>query len=158
MHTLFCAVRCCAVLCCAVLCCAVPRTDDTAAFEAAFKRLQGPGALIIPAGRYIITRALETWTGSLVLWGAGRDSTTLFFPKSLTEIYGNKFQEGGKCCTSDWSHSGAFIKFMSMDTTSPGGWDKTLLAAITRDAAAGTRNLQVGDTGRVGRHDNDAFS
>lgn len=79
-----------------------------------------------------------------MLWGAGRDATTLYFPKSLTEIYGNKFMEGGKCCTSDWSHSGAFIKFMSMDTTSPGGWDKTLLAAITADARAGTRNLQVG--------------
>ncbi|KAI8465107.1 MAG: pectin lyase fold/virulence factor [Monoraphidium minutum] len=92
-------------------------TDDTAAFERAFRDFTGPGPAIldIPAGRFRITRGLEKWSGSIVLRGAGRDRTKLFFPYSLSQLHGNKFREGGGCCSSDWSHSGAFIKFMSMD-------------------------------------------
>lgn len=70
--------------------------DDTAAFERAFKDFTGPGpaALNIPAGTYRIMRPLEKWSGSIVLKGAGVDKTKLYFPKSMADLYGNKFREG----------------------------------------------------------------
>ncbi len=55
------------------------------------------GGVYLPAGTYIITRVLQTFKGSLVLVGAGKDKTTLYFPKSLTDIYGNKYMEGQWC-------------------------------------------------------------
>lgn len=41
---------------------------------------------------YRITKTLDT-RKSIVLRGAGKDLTTLFFPKSLTEVYGNTWSE-----------------------------------------------------------------
>jgi hypothetical protein len=43
---------------------------------------------------YRITRVIET-RKAIVLRGAGKDATTLFFPLSLTDVYGNTWNEGG---------------------------------------------------------------
>lgn len=52
------------------------------------------GALLIPAGVYRITKTLDT-RKSIVLRGAGKGLTTLYFPFSLTEVYGNTWSEVG---------------------------------------------------------------
>lgn len=51
---------------------------------------------------------------------------------------------GGGCCNSDWSHSGAFIKFMSMDYVT----DSTRLTKIDADADMGDTRIKV--TGGLG--------
>lgn len=52
------------------------------------------GAILIPAGVYRITKTLDTRKG-VVLRGAGKTLTTLFFPFSLTQVYGNTWSEVG---------------------------------------------------------------
>jgi hypothetical protein len=52
------------------------------------------GALLIPAGVYRITKTLDT-RKSVVLRGAGKGLTTLYFPFSLTDVYGNTWSEVG---------------------------------------------------------------
>lgn len=56
------------------------------------------GAILIPAGVYRITKTLDT-RKSVVLRGAGKGLTTLFFPKSLTQVYGNSWSEVGCKCS-----------------------------------------------------------
>lgn len=54
------------------------------------------GAILIPAGVYRITKTLDT-RKSLVFRGAGKTLTTLYFPFSLTEVYGNSWTEVRFC-------------------------------------------------------------
>ena len=70
-------------------------TDDTAAFQDALTKLDGPGVLRVPAGKYVITAPIQKWRGQLIIAGDGIDRTTLYLPKTLTEIYGNNYTEGG---------------------------------------------------------------
>ncbi len=49
---------------------------------------------LLLAGKYVITRQINI-RNPVVLRGAGRDSTTLYFPKSLSEARGNSWP-GGK--------------------------------------------------------------
>lgn len=63
-------------------------TDDTAALERAVAVLTArgvAGVLSIPAGTYVITRMINI-SAPIVLRGAGRDATTLFFPKPLSLV------------------------------------------------------------------------
>jgi len=55
------------------------------------------GAILIPAGVYRITKTLDT-RKSLVFRGAGKTLTTLYFPFSLTEVYGNTWTEVRLSC------------------------------------------------------------
>jgi hypothetical protein len=50
------------------------------------------GAILVPAGVYRITKTLDT-RKNIVLRGAGKTLTTLFFPLSLTQVYGNSWSE-----------------------------------------------------------------
>jgi hypothetical protein len=50
------------------------------------------GALFIPAGVYRITKTLDIRKG-IVFRGAGKALTTLYFPFSLTQVYGNTWSE-----------------------------------------------------------------
>nr|MBC8249693.1 hypothetical protein [Anaerolineales bacterium] len=61
--------------------------DDTQAFKDAIAASEG-GAILIPAGRYVISDFLRIKRSNLVLRGAGRDKTTLFFPKTIKELQG----------------------------------------------------------------------
>lgn len=50
--------------------------------------------LYLPAGEYEVLERLEIRRSRVVLRGAGRGRTTLYFPKSLTDVYGpNKQNE-----------------------------------------------------------------
>lgn len=62
------------------------RSDDSAAFQAAGSKYFGRAGFIkVPAGTYVITRAL-TWTTDAMFLGDGSGSTTLRFPKTLKEL------------------------------------------------------------------------
>jgi hypothetical protein len=50
------------------------------------------GALLVPAGVYRLTRRF-TIKQAVLLKGAGRDATKLYFPHSLSELYGNRYAE-----------------------------------------------------------------
>src|SRR5262249_42419265 len=53
-------------------------TDDTAAIEKAIDSVWGAGAVLFPAGTYLITSTLKI-AKSIVLRGEGADKTTLLF-------------------------------------------------------------------------------
>jgi hypothetical protein len=59
------------------------------------------GAILIPAGTYRITKTLDTRKG-VVLRGAGKAATTLFFPFSLSQVYGNTWSEVGRAAHWCW--------------------------------------------------------
>jgi len=86
-------------------------TDDTAAFLAAIKQAAGKGAVLIPAGHYILSRHLVLPSGT-VLRGAGPDQTTLEFSKPLNETVGTLTDVG----SSAWSWSGGLIWIGPPDT------------------------------------------
>ena len=60
-------------------------TDDTEAFLKAIREASN-GAILIPQGRYKLTKILEIQKPRLVLRGEGPGKTVLFFPKPLREI------------------------------------------------------------------------
>ncbi len=109
-------------------------TEDTSAFETALQRASG-GVLFIPEGTYVITRKLQISKGNFVLRGAGRDKTILFFPHSLTDVYGNKPENN----QSQWSFGPGFLSVTGDDPINP----RTRLAAVTAPAKRGDRELVV---------------
>lgn len=52
------------------------------------------GAIYIPPGVYRITKPLET-RKNIVYRGAGKDVTILYFPFSLTDVFGNSYSKVG---------------------------------------------------------------
>ncbi|MEY3896169.1 MAG: hypothetical protein RLZZ214_1689, partial [Verrucomicrobiota bacterium] len=132
--------------------------DDTTAFENAIAAANN-GAVLIPAGRYKITRVLYIRKSNLVLRGAGAGSTTLVFTKHLTELIGPPPGTDG---LESWSWSGGLIWVEGAETT-------TKVADVTTAAERGdstltlstTAGLSVGQTirltmtdpdGSLGRH------
>lgn len=80
-------------------------SDDTQAFLDAIKKAKG-GAILVPEGRYKITKVLNLNKSNIALRGEGPDKTILFFPKPLTEIAplkGAKTTGGRKTSRYSWS-------------------------------------------------------
>jgi autotransporter-associated beta strand protein len=132
--------------------------DDTTAFENAIAAANN-GTVLIPAGRYKITRVLYIRKSNLVLRGAGQGLTTLVFTKHLTELLGAPPGTDG---LESWSWSGGLIWVEGAETT-------TKIADVTAAADRGgsvltlssTAGLSVGQTvrlmmtdpdGSLGRH------
>ncbi|MDR2980814.1 MAG: glycoside hydrolase family 55 protein [Puniceicoccales bacterium] len=86
------------------------KTDDTAAFKKALAEAK-PGAILIPAGRYVITDFLELKNSGIVLRGEGPEKTILYFPKSLSEIKPAPVKNSGGTPTQAYSWSQGFITF-----------------------------------------------
>ncbi len=95
--------------------------------------------LYIPPGIYKLTQRIEL-RKSLVWRGAGKDKTTLYFPYSLTAVYGNTWNEGGQAGVSDYSHGKGFINFFGWD---PIVQDRTYVTDVTAPAARGDTIVQV---------------
>lgn len=75
------------------------KADDTAALQRAIAELTAggrPGVLVIEPGTYVLTAMINV-SAPIVLRGAGIDATTLFFPKSLSEVVARSSQ------TSPWA-------------------------------------------------------
>lgn len=109
--------------------------DDTDAFEAAITAANN-GAVLIPAGRFKITRVLYINKSNLVLRGAGQGLTTLVFTKHLTELLG---PPPGTAGLESWSWSGGLIWVNGTETNNK-------LADVTTDTNRGSNTLSVSST------------
>lgn len=109
--------------------------DDTQAFHDAIEQTES-GAILIPAGRYLITDFITIRKPNLVLRGEGVGQTTLWFPTPLETIKPNASATTDGVPTSNYSWSGGFITVQGWrDTTDPRG--------VTADADRGTHELTV---------------
>jgi hypothetical protein len=102
--------------------------DDTDALIAAIAGTDG--VLLVPAGRYIITKQIVIKKSNFVLRGEGMGKSTFFFPKSLSEV-----GPPGR----NWSFNGAFIEVSGTD-------EGPQLAMVTANAPRGANQLQVSAT------------
>lgn len=112
--------------------------DDTQAFIDAIAGTAS-GTLTIPEGRFILTRKIDIKKSNLVLRGAGAGRTTLYFPKSLGDVYGIVWSPAGY---SSWAFEGAFLTVKGADA------GKTL-ASVTAPAARGARSIKVSTTAGI---------
>lgn len=123
-------------------------TDDTRAFLEAIEATSN-GAILIPAGRYVITWPLLIGKSNLVLRGESRDSTVLYFPRTLQKVF-KKGKDGGP---KGWSWGGAWIwanpDLERGDSNAP-VWDEgELLASVTKIAPKGQTWIKVSDTSAI---------
>lgn len=149
--------------------------DDTEAFRAALAAGgEGPAVVEVPAGRYVITGFIDITRSGVVLRGAGEDQTTLYFPKTLTDIEPNWGATTGGRPTSNYSWSGGFLRIRGRDAGKPLGdvaeparrgetaivldaapdlkaGDEVVLAMIDDEAHTLAHYLYAGDPGEVGK-------
>lgn len=111
------------------------RTDDSPALLRATRTIKG-GVLYIPEGTYVIKRRIDINRGNLVLRGAGPEKTILYFPNSLTDLFGNTYNEAKQ---SQWSFRPGFINVTGTDPITP----ETRLASVTAPAKRGDKVLKL---------------
>lgn len=112
--------------------------DDTQAFKDAIEQTDS-GAILIPAGRYLITDILWVRKPNLVLRGEGPGRTTLWFPTPLETINPDPRFTTDNRPTSNYSWAGGFIWVKGeRDTNDP--------RAVTADAQRGEHVLTVAST------------
>jgi len=116
------------------------KTDDTAAFRKALAAIRS-GALLVPAGRYVVTDYLDLTASGIVLRGEGPDKTTLYFPDPLSKKYPHPTQNSGGTPTQAWSWSGGFIRISGERARDAGAG-----VPLTADAARGTYAVTVAST------------
>jgi hypothetical protein len=110
-------------------------SDDTQAFLYAIN--QGAGTkIIIPAGRYKITKQLVVKVPNLVFEGADKTTTTLVFPKSLSAVGGDNGP------WDSWSWGGGFIQYMGSNSGKQ-------IASVTGPAKRGDKVLTVSDASQM---------
>ena len=117
------------------------RTDDAAAFQRALDEAP-EGALLVPAGRYVILKPVLLKRSKVVLRGEGHDKSVLFFPTPLNEIVPDWGATTTGRKTTNYSWSGGFIGIRG----STGG--KTL-AVVAEGAPRGTKSLVVESAGKL---------
>jgi hypothetical protein len=103
--------------------------DDSAAFLAAIAGTDS-GVLLIPAGRYILTKQIVINKSNFVLRGEGQGKSILYFPRPLSEV--------GPPGTS-WSFNGGFVTVSGSDAGPQ-------LAMVTANVPRGSRELPVSST------------
>lgn len=108
------------------------KADDTWAIEKAIGAAREGSAVYFPPGRYVISRRLDI-RRSVVLRGAGKASTTLFFPRSLADAYGNR---GG------WGHGTCFVNFRGSNPVN----HATRIGGIKNDVPKGGTQLYLDST------------
>ncbi len=113
-------------------------TDDSRAFLDALEAVES-GAIFIPAGRYRLTQVLRLERSGVVLRGAGRDDTVLYFPEHLyaVEGVGPQLSPYGPY---GWSWSGGFVW-----AEGPAD-EERLLTRVTAAASRGDESIAVADT------------
>ena len=111
------------------------KTDDTAAFVKAIAATEN-GALLIPAGRYVITDILTVAKSNIVLRGAGPDKTFLVCPKPLEKMKPNPSHTTSGIATSNYSWSGGILWLNGKSVNQS-------LGKIAQNAARGTRIIEL---------------
>ncbi len=117
--------------------------DDTAAFNAAI-RATAQGAILVPAGRYVITDYVRIEKSGLVLRGENPATSVLVFPKGLDEIHPRARTNSEGRPTSGYSFGGAFL-------TLKGDFRATPITPITETARRGDRSVAVARTEGLAR-------
>jgi hypothetical protein len=134
-------------------------TDCTAAFNEAVERVgaAGGGAVYVPPGTYLLTGVVWVHRSNVVIRGAGRHRTKLFFDRPLTDCY-------RPAVRNEWSWSGGLVWFMPRELRTQleavsfqgnEGWlDNRDLAEVTADVPRGRRHIPVADPSRfrAGQH------
>lgn len=129
------------------------KADDTAAFEKAIASIDH-GAILIPAGRYKITRQLVINKPAVILQGQGRDKTVLFFPIPLETLHPDMARTTGGRPTSNYSWSGGMIAVNDHTPLPTIGWINTNAPrGSTRLQVKWTRPLQPGQRLEIVQHD-----
>ena len=130
------------------------KADDTDAILKALKTAaeKGGGAVLLPAGSYVVTKPIFIRYSGVVLRGEGTDKTILVAPKPLDAMYGRN-RSGS---SSRWSWSGGLVWF-APESLRPDafvgqdkwreGWplERKVQATITRPARRGDTVLTVAD-------------
>lgn len=109
-------------------------TDSTDAFRRAIEAAED-GAILIPAGKYVLSDILWIRKPGIVLRGEGKDRTVLIFPRELEDVRPNMSQTSSGSPTSGYSWSGGFIWVQ-------GGMPRERVAGI-EPAARGDRSLTL---------------
>lgn len=112
--------------------------DDTAAFTAAIAAAK-EGAVLVPAGTYLLTGQVVIGRSGLVLRGEGPARTFLRFTRTLTDVKPNWGATTTGLRTSNYSWSGGFLVIGGAEQGKP-------LAAITAPARRGATGLAVSST------------
>jgi hypothetical protein len=112
-------------------------TDDSDAFLAAIAKTE-KGAILIPPGRYRITKILQINKPGIVLRGAGTDKSVLVCPVPLNDIKPDWGATTDGRRTSNYSWSGGIIWFKGTDGGKPVG-------PVTAPAKRGDHELRVAD-------------
>jgi hypothetical protein len=102
--------------------------DDTAAFIAGIAATDG--VLLVPAGRYIITKQLDIKKSHFVLRGEGMGKSILYFPRPLSEV---------STAGTNWSFNGGFLTVSGTD-------EGPVIGMVTTNAPRGARALKVSAT------------
>jgi hypothetical protein len=111
-------------------------TDDTAAFREALLSVGERGAVIVPAGRYVLTDVVEIRRRGVVLRGEGPDKSILVLPRPLLEIRPRSNVDQFK---SAYSFSGGFLSMKGSDAG-------TRLGEVTAPAKRGESSLILAST------------
>jgi hypothetical protein len=115
------------------------RNDDSNAFLAALAQAAKagrPAAVLVPAGRYLITAILEIGTSGVVLRGEGAGRSVLVCPKPLNEIKPNWGATTSGQRTSNYSWSGGFVWIKGRNTGA-------MLGPVAAPARRGDRALAL---------------
>jgi len=106
-------------------------TDDTAAFREALLSVGERGAVLVPAGRYVLSDVVEMQRSGVALRGEGPDKSVLIFPKPLSEIHPRANVDAVK---SAYSFSGGFLSMKGSDSG-------TRLGEVAAEAKRGDATL-----------------
>lgn len=110
------------------------KTDDT---EAIRKAIDGStdGAILLPAGRYLISDIIEIRKGGIVLRGEGPEKTIIVFTRGLEEIKPSPTKNDGGQPTTAWSWGGGLIAVAGRSLSSGSG------IPVTGQASRGSNTL-----------------
>ena len=111
-------------------------TDDSAAILRAVEATQN-GALLFPAGRYVLREVININRSNVVLRGEGPGRSVLYMPQSLEELQGIKMAKSpGDEAKSSFSFSGGFVSVRGKD-------EGKFVADLAQPARRGDRVLQL---------------
>jgi hypothetical protein len=116
-------------------------SDDTGAFREAIQKAPD-GAILIPAGKYVLTDILEITRPNLVLRGEGPDKTILFYPKGMEQIRPSLDATSSGRPTTAYSWSGGLFWIK-------GRQQGALLGGLSDRAERGSQVLMLDREARV---------
>ena len=125
------------------------QTDSSDAFRAAIGQVSdtGGGTVLIPRGRYLITKRLVMNKSNVVLKGEGND-TVLYFPLALSEVDGVDVEKhiASGYLQSPYSWKDGFVQISGLDPGSGHGRAQSSTGWVVRDSKMGERHLIVDST------------